>query len=135
MKKYAYIGAGGFVGAIFRYLAEGVKPSEFWGAFPINTLIINTLGCFLLALFLTIAMELWELKAELRLGLATGLLGAFTTFSTFCGEVADLLTKNLYFTAITYLIASAVLGIAFVYLATVLGREIIMKQLKGGGSH
>lgn len=132
MKKYAYIGIGGFAGAIIRYLTEQAVPSTIWGAFPINTLVINIVGCFILAIFLTLAMELWELKAELRLGIATGLLGAFTTFSAFCGQTAILLSENAYVIAATYCITSPLLGLTCIYLGNAFGREIISKRIREG---
>ncbi|MGE5493729.1 MAG: fluoride efflux transporter FluC [Burkholderiales bacterium] len=55
--------------------------------------------CFLLALIMSVALELLELNSNLRLGIATGLLGAFTTFSTICKEASSLIFQGLYFQA------------------------------------
>ena len=139
MKKYLFIGLGGFIGATLRYLsgmmafpALADRVSPILAGFPVNTLLINLSGCFVLALFLNIALELWELSPELRLGIATGFLGALTTFSTLCGEIASLVSARLFLTAFAYLMASIVLGAVLIYLANVLGREVIRLKIKAG---
>jgi len=139
MKKYLFIGIGGFIGATLRYFAGMMtfpaladRLSPLLAGFPVSTLLINLSGCFVLALFLSVALELWELSPELRLGVATGFLGALTTFSTLCGEVASLVSARLFPTAFAYLAASIVLGAALIYLANVLGREVIRVKIKAG---
>lgn len=92
MKKYIYIGILGAFGAIARYVFEKapIIISSVSGPlslhlqiFPINTLIINVLGCFALSFIIDLSFEKKHLSNALRLGITTGFLGAFTTFSTF----------------------------------------------------
>jgi fluoride exporter len=127
MKKYFYIMLGGIFGAILRYIIKGVHIYNYQENVPLNTLIINITGSFILALILTIAFEVWEFDADIRLGIATGFLGAYTTFSTFCKESALLMYKGLYFSAISYMTVSVVLGLSATYFGTVLARESINK--------
>lgn len=127
MRKYIYIGLGGFLGAALRVTVKDISLYKINEVFPINTLLINVLGCFLIALFLTVCIEILEVDPDIRLGVATGFVGAFTTFSTVCKEVVSLLSHGFYFTAAAYIIASLLLGFAAVYLGVVTAREIILK--------
>lgn len=95
--------------------------------FPLNTLLINIAGSFMLALLLTIAYEARVFDENLRLGIAVGLLGSFTTFSSLCKEIAGLIYHREYFTAITYMVDSTILGLIAAYLGMVIAREIFSK--------
>ena len=121
MRKYIFIGAGAFIGAVARYELESIAV-ESHGAFPTTTLLINVSGSFVLALLLAIAYELWEFDADIRLGLTTGLLGAFTTFSTFCRESVDLMQNGAYLSAIFYMLCSILCGFTASYLGYMLIR-------------
>jgi fluoride exporter len=121
MRKYFFIGAGAFVGAVVRYELESI-PLGGHGAFPATTFLINISGSFLLALLLTIAYELWEFDADIRLGLTTGMLGAFTTFSTFCKESVTLMLDGAYMTALSYMFLSIFCGLSAAFLGTLLIR-------------
>lgn len=129
MKKYLLIGAGGFIGAILRFYIKGIHIYHYKETMPLNTLLINISGCLILGLFLTVAFEIWEVDTDIRLGIATGLLGAFTTFSTLCRETYTLIIKGDYYSAISYVTVSTMLGIAAVYFGVVLAREVISKYV------
>ncbi len=133
MKRYLFIGAGGFVGAIARFYIKNYPISQYYGAMPMNTLIVNIAGCFLIGFFLTIALEVCEIDTNIRLGISTGLLGAFTTFSTLCKEIYTLILQGEYITAAVYVTVSPVLGISAVYLGVVLAREVILKTVVKDG--
>jgi fluoride exporter len=130
MRNYIFIGVGGFLGAICRVLIKNIHIYHYKELIPLNTLIINVTGSFILALFLTIAFEIWEIDESIRLGITTGFLGGYTTFSTLCKEAVSLLTKGDYFSAITYITMSAILGLAGVYMGVVVAREVIAKIIK-----
>lgn len=130
MRKYVYIGIGGILGAVSRYLFEGVKIYHYHEKVPLNTLMINVAGSFILALVLTVAFEVWEFDAGLRLGITTGFLGAFTTFSTLCKETTGLLNRGEYFSAVSYIAVSTVIGLAAAYFGVVLAREVVSKIVK-----
>ena len=86
------VGLGGFVGAACRYLlSTWVQKSSGWISFPIGTLVVNVLGCLFIGFLggLVISRELFS--PTMRLFLLTGLLGGFTTFSTFSFETLMLL--------------------------------------------
>jgi CrcB protein len=127
MRKYIFIGVGGFLGAILRFLAEGVPIYNYHENMPLNTLFINVTGSFILALMLTVAFEIWKFDPEIRLGIGTGFLGAYTTFSTLCRETSELLFKGDYFSAVSYITVSVMLGLAAAYFGVVLAREAVSK--------
>ena len=124
MRKYIFIGCGSFAGAVMRYLAKGIQIYNYHENVPLNTLLINILGALLIAFILTIAYEVWTFDSDVRLGLTTGVLGAFTTFSTFCKETVGLLQEGYYFSAISYMTVSVMLGLASAYFGVVLARKI-----------
>lgn len=130
MRKYIFISIGGILGAISRYLIKEIHIYNYHENIPLNTLIINITGSFILALILTIAFEIWEFDSDIRLGIATGFLGAYTTFSTLCKETVGLIHEGFYFSAVSYLIVSTMLGLAAVYLGIILAREVVSKLVK-----
>jgi CrcB protein len=129
MKKYIFIACGGFLGAILRVVIKGWQIPGYSENIPLNTLIINVVGSFLLALILTIAYEVRDMNADVRLGIATGFLGAFTTFSTLCKETVALLKNGEYFSALSYVTVSVMLGFAAAYFGMVLACETVSKVL------
>lgn len=127
ISKYFYIGIGGAFGAILRAWIKGIELTNYKENIPLNTLLVNISGSLILALFLTIAFEIWELNANLRMGIATGFLGSFTTFSSLCKETVTLFHEGYYFSAISYLSISVFLGITFAYFGIILAREAVAK--------
>jgi fluoride exporter len=119
------VGAGGFFGAILRYLlGEWVHPAD---GFPLGTLIVNLLGCLFLAWFFTVTTRRWKISPTLRLSVGTGFTGAFTTFSTFSVETLHLLQNHQFGYAMTYVLLSVIGGIALAVfgarLASITGTE------------
>jgi fluoride exporter len=134
MKNYIFIAIGGFLGAICRVFIKNIHIYHYKELVPLNTLIINVTGSFILALLLTLAFEIWEMDESVRLGITTGFLGSYTTFSTLCKETVALLTKGDYFSALTYITLSTVLGLTGVYLGIIVAREVLSKIIKRNNS-
>ena len=130
MKKYIYIAVGGMLGAMSRY---GIENIRLWHLqdFPVQTLLVNITGSFFLLLFLTTAFEVLEFDANIRLGIATGFLGAYTTFSTLCKETVSLMIAGDYLLAVLYIMVTAVLGLGAAYLGVLAARKIIGKLTRG----
>lgn len=95
MKKYYFIAAGGAVGALLRYELKS-SPSLFhWADQLINLaltiLVINLLGCPVLGMLNAVFSKTERISTDVKLGLTAGLVGAFTTYSTFCKESLNIL--------------------------------------------
>lgn len=125
MKKYITIGIGGMLGAMSRFGIGNLQVMDYQGNFPLNTLFVNLTGSFMLLLILTVAFEILLFDPDLRIGITTGFLGAYTTFSTLCQESVAFIFEGEVFLAIAYITISAVLGLAFAFLGVILARKII----------
>ena len=121
MTRYLVVGAGGFAGAIARY-ALGIWFDTFWRRpFPLATFAINVSGCFLIGLVLSLAVTRTP-DPTFRLLIATGFLGAYTTFSTFEFETYRLTQVDALGWATANVAASVIVGFAAVRLGALLGR-------------
>ena len=120
MKILLVIGAGSFIGGIARYLLAQLIQNKFLSAFPFGTLGVNIIGCFFIGLVFALS-EKANLMAEWRMFLVTGLLGGFTTFSSFSNETVAMLRDGQLGYAFAYIVASVLLGI----LATLMGISLI----------
>lgn len=110
------VAAGAAVGANLRYLLAAWVAERFPGAFPYGTLAINVLGCLAIGALLGLGTARGAMSEPLRLLLVTGLLGGFTTFSTFGYETYLLIGAGSWRAAAIYVLASSVLGVGAVFL-------------------
>ena len=124
MDKYVIIGLGGFLGACARYWLSGWAAQRWGAGFPYGTLLINLTGSFLLGLFLAATTERLLVDPRWRLFLAIGFLGAYTTFSTYTYESAQLLLAGNWWPGLGNLLASNLLGLIASVLGVVLGRNL-----------
>ena len=122
--SWFYVALGGSLGAIARYALAGAM-SSFNFHFPIATLIANILGSFLMGLLYVIIVEKALLPAEMRPLLMVGLLGAFTTFSTFSLESVSLLQSGQLALALAYIAVSVVGSIAALFISIKLFEYLI----------
>lgn len=127
MRKYIYLGLGGFLGAALRLIIKNLNILRYNEILPLDTLLINVLGSLLIGFFLTICIEVMEIDPDIRLGVASGFIGAFTTFSTVCKEVVSFLDRKYYILAISYSFVSICLGIIAVYTGFIIAKGIIRK--------
>jgi len=114
------VAAGGALGAAARYGTYSLA-SRFLGiAFPFGTLMVNVLGSFAMGLVMAWVMNKAAFSEEMRLFLATGFLGAYTTFSTFSLDVWQLYEKGAYGSLFLYLSGSFFCSIAGLVLGLIL---------------
>ena len=110
------VGLGGFLGALARFTVSDVIQKSFLkGVFPIGTLLVNMLGCVLIGLFLGVSDARDIFTVQVRLFLVVGVLGGFTTFSTFCYETFMIICVGDYLKAIVNVMAHIVFGVALVW--------------------
>jgi len=110
LKLLLAIGFGSFIGGSSRYLLSLLIQSRSTVAFPLATLTINIIGCFLIGLVFGLGAK-GNITPEWRLFLATGVLGGFTTFSAFSCETVHMLQNGQFSQAIVYVLASVLIGL------------------------
>lgn len=117
------ISLGAVVGALSRYYITLWFANRFGTAFPYGTFFINVTGCLAMGFFITLVFERVPAVApEVRLMVATGFLGAYTTFSTYGLETNVLWRDRSYSLAVFYWAGSAILGVIAVQLGMILAR-------------
>jgi fluoride exporter len=119
------IGVGGFFGSIGRYLVQLGAGKIFSPSFPAGTFLANIIGCLVIGMVYAMAEKGNLLSAEMRLFLAVGFCGGFTTFSSFANDNLMLLKGGSVGLLLLNVIGSVVLGIFAVYLGIVFIRSII----------
>jgi fluoride exporter len=122
------VGSGGFVGSIMRYLiGQGVHALLRNTTFPYGTLTANILGCLLIGFFSSFAAERMIFSAQTRLFLFTGLLGGFTTFSTFSLDTFNMIRYHdaqAIALGLIHISAHVLIGLAAVYFGDWLARAL-----------
>ncbi|MFH9818239.1 fluoride efflux transporter FluC [Streptomyces sp. NPDC017230] len=120
----AVIAVGGALGALARFEASRLWPTAT-GSFPWTTLAVNAAGCLLIGVFLVAVTEIFSAHRLLRPFFGTGVLGGFTTFSTFCVDIERLVDGGHATTALTYLSATIVAAIAAVSSGAFITRRLL----------
>jgi fluoride exporter len=124
MMKLVLIGSGGCLGALSRYLLSGAVQGRYGGVFPVGTLAVNVLGCFLFGALMALMEDHPLLSPESRALLATGFLGSLTTFSTFGFETSELLHGRDLLMAGGNIVANVALGLLALEAGILLTRLI-----------
>lgn len=123
MLNFLAVGAGGFIGAVLRYLL-GLVPIKT--DLPIKTFIVNIIGCFAIGIITGLAEKTLSDDPRIVLFLKVGVCGGFTTFSSFALETGGLVSGSRYAAAVVYALASLVIGVA-----AVLAGQILIKSTMG----
>jgi len=124
MPVIAGVALGGALGATARYALDRLIEHRTESVFPWATFTINLTGCFAIGLVSATLIDRHHLPAWLRVGLELGVIGGYTTFSTFAQESLDLVDARDVAEAILYVGGSVVLGMIAVYFGRSLGRAI-----------
>lgn len=122
--KLLVIGIGGFLGAISRYELSQFIGSRFGTDFPLGTFVINISGAFILAFFMTLILNKFDIDPLWRLFFATGFLGAYTTFSTLEYETLSLTLDGQLWMAALNLFGSCIAGYIAVWLGNLTAKLI-----------
>ena len=123
MLRVFLVGAGGFLGSILRYAVGGwVHNLSNSAWFPYGTLVINSVGCLLIGFLSGLAESRSVFGPEVRLFLFIGVLGGFTTFSSFAYETFSLARDAENLAAAVNIFAQLILGLAGVWFGNALAR-------------
>lgn len=124
MTKLLVVGLGGFLGAIARYGLSGLVHRRLGEGFPYGTLAVNVVGCLLIGVVLHLVEDRSILGPTARLFVAIGVLGGFTTFSSFGYETFELIEDRAYKLALLNVAGNMVLGLLAVWVGRTLPRAI-----------
>ncbi|MFB6340414.1 fluoride efflux transporter CrcB [Saccharicrinis sp. FJH2] len=115
LRTLLIIGTGGFLGSISRY-GVTLLTTKWWGnAFPWGTLTVNIIGSFLIGIIYGLAVQNDWLTADLRLFLAIGFCGSFTTFSTFSYDIIQMINTGHFIYTSLYVAGSILMGMLAVF--------------------
>jgi fluoride exporter len=109
--RLVLIAVFGAIGTLARYGLQGVVQIKMGSTFPYGTLLINLTGCFFLGLLGQLMLNRIIVSPEMRMAIAVGFFGGYTTFSSFGWETAKMLEAGEWLWATTYIAASVVFGV------------------------
>lgn len=124
MLKIASIALGGAAGALLRYWTSTGVHAMLGRDFPYGTLVVNVAGSLLIGLSTALLADRLSLSPEWRAGIVIGLLGAFTTFSTFSIETLNLIEQREFLRAVANIVLSVLLCLAAAALGLLAGRQL-----------
>jgi CrcB protein len=125
LKMLLAVGAGGAIGSVARYLLAG-QIGTLWGAyFPWGTLAVNVIGCTAMGLLVEVLAFVWSPGPEVRAFLAVGVLGGFTTFSSFALDIGFLVGRGAFVPAVLYLGGSVFLSVAGFFAGQYVTRALL----------
>ena len=122
MSQILAVALGGAVGALARYGVSNAVAAAFGPRFPLGTLVVNVAGSFVMGWLFALFAERMQVPPEMRLLVMTGLLGAFTTFSTFSVETLALLQAGRLIAGAANVLLSVALCVGAAWLGTLLVR-------------
>ena len=115
MLRILLVGLAGLLGTLCRYWLSGVVARRYGEAFPLGTLVVNLVGCFLIGLLFYLLQERYLVGETTRAIVLVGLLGGFTTFSSYGLQTFSLLREGALGRAALYVAASNLLGLLLVW--------------------
>jgi fluoride exporter len=121
------VALGGGAGAAARYGASLLWPTPP-GTFPWTTFAVNAMGCAIIGVFMVLITDVWAAHRLVRPFFGTGVLGGFTTFSTYAVDVQRLVDAHRAATALAYLTATVLAALAAVWTAAAVTRRVITRR-------
>jgi len=120
LERYLVVLAGAGLGGVARYAAGTLIMTKYGGRFPLGTFFINVTGSFLIGVMMTLLTERFQPHPHWRLFLVVGVLGGYTTFSSFEYETFQAVRDGARWLGMLYLTASVALGYIGVWLGALL---------------
>jgi CrcB protein len=124
MQRIALIGIAGLAGTLARYSLSGIVARRFGETFPMGTLVVNTVGCFLAGFLFYMMQERFLVNEVVRTAVMIGFLGGFTTFSSFGLQTFTLLQDGQVGLATLNVVVSNAVGFVTVWLGYSMARLI-----------
>ena len=124
LRQILLVAIGGAVGSVARHLVGVASLRLFGPAFPFGTLIVNLVGAFVMGMFVELLARRFGASTDLRLLIATGVLGGFTTFSSFALDTSVLWERGEVISSFVYVATTLVLGLAALFLGLGLARTL-----------
>jgi CrcB protein len=124
LKALLLIAVGGAVGAVLRYGASISVYSLLGRGFPYGTLFVNVSGSLLMGILSVLMLERFDIGPEWRAAVLVGVLGSFTTFSTFSIETLNLLEQGDLMRAMANIVLSVLICLVAVWFGVLIGRQI-----------
>lgn len=128
---YLFVGLGGVIGSLLRYIVVLISNSWSVVGFPFGTLTANLMGSFIIGWFTSGIVPLKKFPTRLKTAIATGMIGSFTTFSTFSVETVSMLERNDILLAILYISVSIAGGLSLVQLGDRIGLLFLASREEG----
>jgi CrcB protein len=116
MNNVLLVGVGGFIGSAMRYLLAGYVQQLSKSIFPFGTLAVNVIGCFVIGFLSQLAENRGVFSSEARAFVFIGILGGFTTFSSFGNETLNLARDGAMLNALANIGLNVLLGLLAVWL-------------------
>ena len=130
---YLLVGAAGMVGALLRYYL-GVFAGEWWDyTFPVGTFLANMIGSFALGYVTMYIFRMKKVHSMTATAIGTGMIGSFTTFSTFSVETVNLLTHSHLVLALIYILGSMFGGLFMSWAGFTIGKQQYNLHKQKGG--
>jgi fluoride exporter len=122
--KALVVFVGGGIGSVFRYAMAAWMYALFGAGFPYGTFAVNIIGSFVIGLFLTVAEGRFLVSPDMRAFVAIGILGGFTTFSTFTFETLGLFKDGSFFMGALNIVASITVALFAAWLGNLIGKMV-----------
>ncbi len=122
MQNYLLVFVGGGLGAAARYWLSGMVYTRLGNAFPFGTLVVNIVGCFMIGLLMSLLEDRFLVYPSIRIFLTIGILGGFTTFSSFSFETITLLQDGQILYGTTNILISIITCVGGTWIGFSLGK-------------
>jgi len=124
MNQVLAIAAGGAAGSVLRFWMSTWVHTFAGRSFPYGTLTVNVLGCLAMGFLFVLFVDRLSDNAVLRAGILIGMLGGFTTFSSFSIETLNLIEQGAWLKAVANMTGSLILCVAATWVGVILGRQV-----------
>ncbi|MBS4217640.1 fluoride efflux transporter CrcB [Bacillus sp. FJAT-49711] len=113
--KYLAVGIGGIIGSLLRFFINSIHFGFSEHLLPFDTLFVNLIGSYLLGLLTGLHSRFPKIPSYIQISIGTGLIGSFTTFSTFSTEIVQLMIDQHYLQVIIYFLVSFIGGLVLAF--------------------